>query len=371
MSKRLSTNQFIEKAKEIHGDKYDYSKVEYVKWNEKVCIICPIHGEFWQIPNDHLQGKGCKQCGYEKILIKQKITIEQFIERAKLTHGNKYDYSKVEYINARTNVCIICPIHGEFWQSPYNHLKGRGCQKCGYDLIKNKLTNTLNHFIEKSKEIHGDKYDYSKVEYVNNCKKVCIICPIHGEFWQSPKSHLNGRGCQKCGEIKREKSKWLTTEKFIEKAKKIHGNKYDYSKVKYIDSKTKVCIICSKHGEFWMTPSNHLNYQGCKKCKNSIMENKIVNILNENNIQFEQQKRFEWLGRQSLDFYIPEYNIAIECQGEQHFKSVDYWGGENAYNKRKKLDLKKKNLCKINNINLYYVLYNENLNEKIQEILFS
>ena len=100
------------------------------------------------------------------------------------------------------------------------------------------------------------------------------------------------------------------------------------------------------------------------------MENKIVNVLKKNNINFEQQKRFDWLGRQSLDFYLPDYNIAIECQGEQHFKSVDYWGGKDAYNKRKQLDLKKKKLCEKNNIKLYYILYNENLKEKVKEILF-
>lgn len=250
----MNTQEFIEKAKRIHGDKYDYSKVEYVNATTKVCIICLEHGEFWQTPNSHLSGKGCLKCATKQTI----FTTEQFIEKAREVHGNKYDYSKVKYVSGNQEVCIICPEHGEFWQKPYNHLKGKGCQKCvGRGLTRDDV-------ISKFKKIHGDKYDYSQVDFgdkVKLTKKVCIICPEHGEFWQKPQVHLMGCGCGKCGKVYK-----MTNEEFIEKAREVHGDKYDYSKTTYKNSETKVCIICPEHGEFWKTPYDHLKGQGCMRC---------------------------------------------------------------------------------------------------------
>ena len=186
--KRLTTEQFIEKAKTIHGDIYDYSLVEYKNNHTKVKIICPEHGIFEQSPYTHSRGQGCSTCGGKK-----KLTTEQFIEKAKTIHGDIYDYSLVEYKNNHTKVKIICPIHDIFEQIPTNHLKGKGCSKC-----KGGIKLTIKKFIEKAKVVHGDKYDYSLVEYKNAKTKVRIICPIHGVFEQIPSSHLNGNGCYKC-----------------------------------------------------------------------------------------------------------------------------------------------------------------------------
>ncbi len=131
---KLTTKEFIKKAREVHGDKYDYSKVEYVKSKEKVNIICPEHGEFSQTPQKHLYGQGCPQCGN-----KPKITTEEFIKKAREVHGDRYDYSKVVYVDAQTDVCIICRQHGEFWQRPSHHTDGRGCKKCATEITANKL----------------------------------------------------------------------------------------------------------------------------------------------------------------------------------------------------------------------------------------
>ena len=243
----MTKEEFIQKAKSVHGDKYDYSKVEYVSAHTKVCIICPKHGEFWQTPNSHLNGSGCPKCQGKK------LTKDDFIQKAKAIHGDKYDYSKVEYINNNTPVCIICPEHGEFWQKPNLHLNGSGCPKCSKMDTKT--------FITKAHEVHGNKYDYSKTEYKGCYEKVCIICPEHGEFWQKPNSHLSGNGCPKCANV------YIpTNEEFIQKARKIHGDKYDYSKVEYVNSYTDICIICPEHGEFWQKPSNHLTGYGCPQC---------------------------------------------------------------------------------------------------------
>ena len=251
--KQLTTEEFIRRAKEIHGDKYDYSKVEYVGSKTKVCIICTEHGEFWQTPNGHLNGKGCPICSG-----RNPLTTAEFIHKAKEVHGDKYDYSKVKYVNSYTKVCIICPEHGEFLMTPHCHLDGKGCSKCAM-YKRGKLT--TEDFINKANEVHGDKYDYSKVKYTRRDSKVCIICPEHGEFWQKAANHLNGNGCPKCA------GRNMTTEEFIRKAKEIHGDKYDYSKVDYVGSHLKVCIICPEHGEFWQSANKHLRGNGCAKCK--------------------------------------------------------------------------------------------------------
>ena len=253
--KGLSSEEYIIEAHKVHGDKYDYSKVDYKSKKEKICIICPEHGEFWQIAQSHLSGHGCPKCAIEHCSDTQRLSKEDFISKAKSIHGDKYDYSKVEYVNAQTKVCITCPEHGEFLQVPNAHLRGSGCPKCG-----GKLVNNTEDFISRSNEIHNNKYDYSKVKYINSQTKVCIICPKHGEFWVTPNNHLRGKGCPKCS------GKYKTTQEFIELAKKVHNNKYDYSKTIFVNNATKVCIICPEHGEFWQRPYQHLNGNGCPEC---------------------------------------------------------------------------------------------------------
>ena len=256
MSRKLTIEEFIEKAKKVHGDKYDYSKVDYKNINTKVCIICSDHGEFKQAPNPHLRGRGCPRCGLKSSSELRRSSIDDFVKKSREIHGDKYDYSKVCYKNTNTKVTIICPTHGEFEQKPSNHLQGQGCSKCS-----NKYKLTTKDFIKKSREIHDDKYDYSKVDYRNANAKVIIICPTHGKFEQTPHSHLLGNGCPKCsGNVK------LTTMEFIEKAKEVHGDKYDYSKVEYKNAREKVCIICPKHGDFEQISNLHLQGSGCPKC---------------------------------------------------------------------------------------------------------
>ena len=283
-----------------------------------------------------------------------KMTKEDFVKKAKEIHGNKYNYSKVEYVNSKTKVCIICPEHGEFWQQPYIHLKKSGCLECynKYKRGKRRQHNT-EWFINKSREIHGEKYDYSKVEYKNINTKVCIICPIHGEFWQTPALHIwSKNGCDKCSGTYK-----LTNEEFIKKAREIHGDKYDYSNVEYgKDNKEKICIICPIHGEFWQKPNGHLNGHGCPKCKSSHLETELRIFLEKNEIKYEEQKSFDWLKfrhKQFLDFYLPEYNIAIECQGEQHFQKSGWGKGDNG-KKVKERDLNKHKLCEQHGIKIFY-----------------
>lgn len=349
MGKRKTTEEFIVDAIKVHQDKYDYSKVEYINSNTKVCIICPEHGEFWQSPSKHINGQGCPKCGFIKSSDNKSSTNEEFIKRAKEIHKDKYEYSKTFYVNSNTKVVIICKKHGEFEQIPYHHLKGHGCPKCRNEMYSRKYTSNTEEFIKKAKEIHNNKYDYSKVKYQDWKTKVCIICPEHGEFWQTPNNHLHGFGCQSCGGKKK-----LTSEEFINKAKAIHCARYDYSQVKYVNAKSKVLINCKTHGVFRQTPNKHLKGEGCPLCNSSKLENSIRVLLKNNDIEYEEQKKFDWLGLQRLDFYLPDYNIAIECQGIQHFETIEHFGGKNGFNERKERDERKYRLCEENGIKILY-----------------
>ena len=353
---QLTTEIFIERAKKVHGNKYDYSKVNYVNSSIKVCIICPIHGEFWQNPASHLSGRGCPKCANEKKGSYHISNTKEFIDKAKKIYGDRFDYSKVNYVNSKTKVCIICPIHGEFWQEAHSHLSGRGCNLCS------KPVYDTRSFIAEAKKIYGNKYDYSKAQYVDAKTKVCIICPKHGEFWVTPNNHLARKGCYHCGREVSAKKQSLSTQQFIDKAREVHGDKYDYSKVSYTNNHTEVCIICKEHGEFWQKPNHHLRGQGCPKCSESKLETMVRVMLEENNIEYIQEcgyDMFKWLKKQRFDFYLPKYNIAIECQGEQHYFPVSFGClSESAVRERFKniikYDKRKKEGCEKNGIKLLY-----------------
>lgn len=453
MSKKLTTEQFIEQSKVIHGNKYDYSKTEYKGIKTKVCITCPKHGDFYQIPDNHLRKKygcpkcgriqqskstsytwaqfllkarclyewkydyslakeqyknqksiltiicpvhglfkqaaylhlhgGCEKCGIESAARKKRFTTEEFIKKAQKVHNNKYDYSNVDYYNSITPIKIICPKHGEFEQIPNVHLTGCGCPKCKHEtLIKYAIERRtgIDKFIQKAITVHGNKYNYSQIEYINEDTPIKIICPEHGEFWQRPSNHLAGKGCQTCKKEKISKKLTKTQEQFIKEAREIHGDKYDYSQVKYVDSWTPVTIICPEHGLFYQKPIHHIHHRnGCPKCKlkaqTKVFEKLIAKFPNEN-ILFEVGKRLlKWLGKQRLDIYFPDYNIAIEYDGKQHFTPVKHFGGILGFEKRKTYDKIKEEVCAKNNCHLFRLKYNysendfNNLVQQIKDII--
>ena len=197
MAKKLTTEEFVTKARSVHGDKYSYTQVDYKSSQEKVRIVCNLHGEFKQMPNNHLQGSGCPKCGDELIGAALRGTQEEFLEKCKAVHAGRYDYSKVDYKNSREKVEIGCPSHGSFWQRPRSHLWGSGCPKCGDERIGAVSRKTQEEFLEECKAVHGDTYDYTQVEYKGIKAKVKILCPSHGEFEQTPDGHLQGKGCLK------------------------------------------------------------------------------------------------------------------------------------------------------------------------------
>jgi len=191
----------------------------------------------------------------------KKLDLQEVISRFKEVHGDKYDYSLVEYKNNYSPVDIICTKHGVFSQQPQYHANGSNCPKCASELTGYKCRLTLEDFIEKAISVHGNKYDYSETNYTVSSAKVKIICKEHGVFEQAANSHLAGIGCAKCsGKFP------YNTETYIEKASKKHKNKYDYSLVKYTKGSDKIEIICKNHGVFKQLASCHLHGQGCPSC---------------------------------------------------------------------------------------------------------
>ena len=195
MPPKANTETFIAKGRELYGDEYDYSKVVYTRKRDKIIIICKTHGEFLSTPEYHTSKTkrvGCPKCGVIKC--HKPLNASHFRNRASVVHGGRYDYSEVIYINTRTRVTIICPQHGAFIQTPDKHYRGRGCPTCGKGGAKD-----INHFLERAKEAHGERYDYSKSVYVSSDTPLTIICSEHGEFTQAPKHHYGGQGCAICG----------------------------------------------------------------------------------------------------------------------------------------------------------------------------
>lgn len=319
---KLTTEQFIFKAKQIHGDKYDYSITCYKNSKSKLEIICPKHGKFLQTAFVHLKGGNCLKCIQESYKLKYSVTNCEFTSKSSKIHNNKYDYSKTNYINAHQHVIITCPKHGDFEQTPTIHLNGSGCPKCAIESRIKKNSSNVENFISKSKNIHGNKYDYSKVDYTSATSHVIITCFKHGDFEQTPNSHLNGSGCPECSKFLSHNR--LDLEDFIKKSNLIHNNKYDYSKSVYVNQLTKIEIICESHGSFWQAPTNHYKGQGCPTCSVSVPHSKIINFLNDNNITYKINDRIVLDGLE-IDIWLPNYNFGIEVNG-------CYWHGTSNLN---------------------------------------
>jgi len=292
MPKKISVEKILETFDNKHHSKYDYSLSVIKNTHSNIKIICSKHGIFEQRVSNHMKGNICPYCSGRL------NNLSTFKEKSIKKHLHKYDYSLVNYINNTTKVKIICSKHGVFEQMPLVHLKGGGCPKCG----GTKKLNT-NDFILISKEIHGDKYDYSLAEYKTAKNKVKIVCPEHGIFEQIPDNHLRRKqGCPICKESKGEKE------------------------IRVLLESKKINFISQKRFE---------------KCKNKLPL--------------------------PFDFYLPDYNMCIEFDGKQHFKPVERWGGEEGLMIRKKKDKIKNNFCKENNIKLLRIKYNDNIKNKIEE----
>jgi len=209
---RLTREEFVARSKRAHGEKYDYSKITAPSLHSElaVAIICPHHGEFMQRCSGHMSGKGCIKCGFERTAQSIRRTQEHFLARAVAIHGDLYDYSKTKYEYSSQKVEIICKEHGSFWQTPANHVHKRlrqGCPACA-----GNIRLTKEQFIKRAVAVHGDRYDYSQVDYVASNKKVKIVCKNHGIFQQSPYDHMSNKRCPKCTyRVSKPEAAWLNS----------------------------------------------------------------------------------------------------------------------------------------------------------------
>ncbi len=277
----------------------------------------------------------------------KRLTLNEFIKRSIEIYGTFFDYSKVIYIDMYTKVIIICPIHGEFLVTPVNHLKGRKCPKCKADKIGNLKRFTKKDFVQKAFNIHSDKYGYDNFIYKDSQTKgyvTCLVNKDHGDFSITPNNHIRGRGCPKCKFQNQIKRQQLTLEEFIRRARIIHGDKYDYSKVVYVNMYTKVIITCKEHGDFLQRPNEHLRGYGCGKCKASKGEQVIKLILDKHGIINETEYKIpELVSNYEYDFYLPDCNILIEFHGIQHYERIPYFHKtEDDFLKQKERDIFKK-----------------------------
>jgi len=363
-SGRLISNseEFIKKAKKIHKEKYNYSKVEYKNAKTKVKIFCNKHKEYFlQNPNKHLSGYGCALCG------RIKCNVEDFLKKARNIYGDCYDYSEFDYKGCNTELKIFCKKHKEFFfQKVKHHLLYSGCAKC-----RGKLQYNTEEFIKKAKEIHGNDYNYNEVCYKKSNIKVKIFCNKHkGYFLQTPNSHYK-HGCHLCGVIR------CNTEEFIKKAREIHGNKYNYEKVNYKNVRTKVKIFCNKHKEYFLQrPDSHYK-TGCPKCTENYFESRVRNIVKKITGKDFIKIKPNWLKNSKtnrpleLDCYNEELKIAIECQGPQHYKIIKEYGmTEESLEYQQYKDNIKRIKCEERGINFLEIDYKNNItNDEIKDIL--
>lgn len=375
-NRKKTSEEFSKDVQELYGDKYDCSKVEYINNKTQVILICNEHGEFSSRPNDILGGHCCKKCGEERMktkIIAKTDTLEDFIIKSKLIHGDKYSYDKTIYKNSRTKLTITCKKHGDFTKYSNHHLNIEGgCKECNRDdkLLIDRPEIT-EKFIEKSKEVHSDKFDYSKTKYIRITDKVIIICPKHGEFEQTPGNHLNFN-CLKCSIENVHKKQKKSTEQFIIDSIKVHGDLYDYSSCDYKSAHEKVQIICKTHGIFEQLPASHTNSKsGCNRCSIYVKENRCIKFLEDlTNYKFVKQ-RHSFIKNKinkslELDGYNDELKLAIEYNGEQHYKIIDFFHRNGIVDLLKQVenDKIKQEKCTENGVYLITVPYYTNNLEK-------
>lgn len=323
---------FLDKVKEMYGDKYDLSKTEYKTRDTKLTMICKEHGEFHITPRTLLYGShgvkphGCPIC--EGIKQPVKTNPESFKSEMKKIYGRKLKFKIPNKITKDTQITAICKHHGEITHSVGYFKSGKGCEYCS-----GKKTYWPD-FIKLARKVHGDKYDYSQTEIPKrNADKITIICPEHGQFRQFAWLHLSGSGCPECVGYPNKKTREQRENEFIQKARDLFGDKFDYSKVHYVNNDTNVTLTCKEHHiEFETSPDTHLRGSGaCPMCTRSIGEAKIYGYLSRHKIKFFTQHKIEHNNplckRQYLvvDFYIPEYNVVIEYNGKQHYQHVEFF----------------------------------------------
>lgn len=352
-NRALTTEEFVKRSVEKHGNRYGYEKSFVSKAQDLVEILCPLHGFFLQTASSHMKGHHCFKCGRLTAQANSRLTTEDFIARSNLVHNHTYDYTKTKVADSVEKVVVTCPTHGDFFIRPSGHLSGNGCRECANIRIGNSSRLSTAAYIERASKVHESFFSYEKTVYVGGDKKVIITCPRHGDFKQTASAHLEGDGCSKCHFENMSLDRRLSKEEFIKRANKKHHGFYDYSQSEYVNNNTKIRIKCHKHGVFEQTPASHFNGKGCPVCKFSKGELFLLGLFKEVGILYKTQYKLP-IYKFEYDFYLPEYNAFVEFHGVQHYKPVDCFGGEDAFLELKKRDLFKLELSRLYGISMVY-----------------
>lgn len=364
MSPRLTNEEFLARARQVHGEKFDYSRVEYIDAFAPMEIKC-VQCDRWfstSYQGHVLRKRGCSKCtGRISRNGNRPMTTEQFVARAIEVHGQKYSYEQTECMGSKSKVTICCPKHSYFTQAAGDHLSGYGCQKCGAEARKSvrraEAEKNAADFFENAISIHGiQKYDYSQAEYKSwwsDVKIRCIKCDLW--FTQRAGHHLSGHGCEKCKNIK-------DTKGFIEDAIKVHGpTRFDYREVKYKSAETRIKIYCNKCERFFsQSPTKHLRGRGCPTCKESKGERAIAVWLKAQHIEFEPQWTPPGLvyGRRLMYDFFADGKL-IEFDGKQHFYPVNHFGGMDALIANQERDSLKNKWAAENGFSLKRISYKQ------------
>ena len=372
--RKSSQDVFIEKAKAKYPD-YDYSKVEYKDRDTAVALICPKHGEFTITPRilfHKVKGKqphGCWECcGMKKPAL---YNSEMFKEDVLAIYGDKYAFHWEDYICKTSRIRVECKLHGEHKASVYSILHGCACGYCNGRLYP-------KDWIKNAKAVHGDKYIYdeSKPPRVK-LDRIRYKCPIHG--WQETRydCHVDQKcGCPACAGWSNALSTEQRKANWLKRCKKKYNDRFDYSQFVYVNNDTKGLVTCKEHHHSYMIdPSSHLRGAGgCPFCTGSEGEVHIRTWLENHHINFVPQYPIPnenlFCKRQHLmiDFYLPDYRMFIEMNGEQHYKNIAYFHqGSWTFEDQQIRDESLRQYSKSHNVRLRVIKYDEI--KKIPKIL--
>jgi ssDNA-binding Zn-finger/Zn-ribbon topoisomerase 1 len=317
--RRLTTAELVERFKKAHGALYDYGQVQAHGTKSPVTIVCREHGPFRQLPNNHLRGSGCPECGTLVAASKHRLTQDEFERRARAAHGARYDLSSAVYETQYDKVIVGCAEHGNFQILPYNLWNGGGCALCA--LQENGLAHRVTPEIYKTRiaEVHGERYDHSRIQYRRMHDPITVLCPRHGPFSPSAVNYLMGRGCPKCGGESAAKVRTpklvLSADEVLSRFCAVHGDRYDYSATKYEHSNRHIEIVCNQHGAFRQTPRNHWLGKGCPACgREALLEAAAQRVLTTTEIV----RRFRLLHGDRYDYAETNYHrftqpVKIRC----------------------------------------------------------
>lgn len=354
MTKRRTSNEIASSILDRHNGMIDLSEFKYVDKSTACTFICNKCGNKWDsLPFVVVRGKGCPRCDAMKVA-----------EIGKKKFGDRFSYENtLSTYNGMKEKCLFhCNKHNvDFYTEPFIHLssKNGGCRECANEDDSTRHKHDLGWFISRCKSKFGDKFEFDESVYESANSDIVITCKSHGNFITTPKRFLSSEfGCNKCS---RDNSR-ISSIVWVNRFKKIHGDRYDYSESEFGKVDDKIAIRCREHGVFYQTPHNHAKGEGCPTCmkNSSALEESVAIGLDKDGIRYERQKRFQWLGRMSLDFYVPSCNVAIECQGIQHYEPIEFFGGDDKLEYVKSNDALKYKLACENGVDLIYLCNTRN-----------